>query len=190
MSQEIFEIVKQMNLDNLEVQIALQCAPLISGLRFSNLFNVNNEQADYLISLMNEMHISWKILFRGKEKLTMLLYKKDILENYFSDIRVKNILKNSGYEKNIVDEEDISGLIDTFADRYCCYMQTKKYFPHEMGLFLGYPVEDVEGYLKTMVRTVFIQDIGKCMRMLRQNHRFLKDLRKQKSRLYGFLLRE
>ena len=108
MSQEIFEIVKQMNLDNLEVQIALQCAPLISGLRFSNLFNVNNEQADYLISLMNEMHISWKILFRGKEKLTMLLYKKDILENYFSDIRVKNILKNSGYEKNIVDEEDIS----------------------------------------------------------------------------------
>ena len=74
--------------------------------------------------------------------------KKDILENYFSDIRVKNILKNSGYEKNIVDEEDISGLIDTFADRYCCYMQTKKYFPHEMGLFLGYPVEDVEGYLK------------------------------------------
>ena len=32
MSQEIFEIVKQMNLDNLEVQIALQCAPLISGL--------------------------------------------------------------------------------------------------------------------------------------------------------------
>ena len=44
MSQEIFEIVKQMNLDNLEVQIALQCAPLISGLRFSNLFNVNNEQ--------------------------------------------------------------------------------------------------------------------------------------------------
>ena len=31
MSQEIFEIVKQMNLDNLEVQIALQCAPLISG---------------------------------------------------------------------------------------------------------------------------------------------------------------
>ena len=126
MSQEIFEIVKQMNLDNLEVQIALQCAPLISGLRFSNLFNVNNEQADYL----------------------MLLYKKDILENYFSDIRVKNILKNSGYEKNIVDEEDISGLIDTFADRYCCYMQTKKYFPHEMGLFLGYPVEDVEGYLK------------------------------------------
>ena len=82
MSQEIFEIVKQMNLDNLEVQIALQCAPLISGLRFSNLFNVNNEQADYLISLMNEMHISWKILFRGKEKLTMLLYKKDILLDY------------------------------------------------------------------------------------------------------------
>ena len=60
----------------------------------------------------------------------------------------KRQLKNSGYEKNIVDEEDISGLIDTFADRYCCYMQTKKYFPHEMGLFLGYPVEDVEGYLK------------------------------------------
>ena len=109
MSQEIFEIVKQMNLDNLEVQIALQCAPLISGLRFSNLFNVNNEQADYLISLMNEMHISWKILFRGKEKLTMLLYKKDILE------KLTNI--NQEYH-HLLKQYDESPLITIHQDNY------------------------------------------------------------------------
>ena len=113
MSQEIFEIVKQMNLDNLEVQIALQCAPLISGLRFSNLFNVNNEQADYLISLMNEMHISWKILFRGKEKLTMLLYKKDILEK----------LKNINQEYNHLLKQDDEALITIHQDNYKEYQE-------------------------------------------------------------------
>ena len=114
MSQEIFEIVKQMNLDNLEVQIALQCAPLISGLRFSNLFNVNNEQADYLISLMNEMHISWKILFRGKEKLTMLLYKKDILE------KLTNI--NQEYH-HLLKQYDESPLITIHQDNYKEYQE-------------------------------------------------------------------
>ena len=113
MSQEIFEIVKQMNLDNLEVQIALQCAPLISGLRFSNLFNVNNEQADYLISLMNEMHISWKILFRGKEKLTMLLYKKDILEK----------LTNINQEYNHLLKQDDEALITIHQDNYKEYQE-------------------------------------------------------------------
>ena len=113
MSQEIFEIVKQMNLDNLEVQIALECAPLISGLRFSNLFNVNNEQADYLISLMNEMHISWKILFRGKEKLTMLLYKKDILEK----------LTNINQEYNHLLKQDDEALITIHQDNYKEYQE-------------------------------------------------------------------
>ena len=58
------------------------------------------------------------------------------------------VSSKNGYMNVEFEKEYLAELIDTFADRYCCYMQTKKYFPHEMGLFLGYPVEDVEGYPK------------------------------------------
>ena len=38
MSQEIFELVKGMDFKKIETQLALQCAPLIMGLKVSNLF--------------------------------------------------------------------------------------------------------------------------------------------------------
>lgn len=41
MSQEIYEIVKGMDLENIETQLALQCAPLITGLKVSNLLIIS-----------------------------------------------------------------------------------------------------------------------------------------------------
>ena len=32
--------------------------------------------------------------------------------------------------------------------RYACYMEEKGAFPHEIGLLLGYPVEDVLGFIR------------------------------------------
>ena len=40
MSHEVFAIVQGMDLKNIETQLALQCAPLITGLKISNLLNV------------------------------------------------------------------------------------------------------------------------------------------------------
>lgn len=39
MSQEIFELVKGMDFKKIETQLALQCAPLIMGLKVSNLLS-------------------------------------------------------------------------------------------------------------------------------------------------------
>ena len=45
MTKELFELVKGMDLKAAETQIALRCAPLIAGLKVSNLLIVLNEQA-------------------------------------------------------------------------------------------------------------------------------------------------
>ena len=92
MSHEVFEIIRNMDLSDIEVQMALQCAPFISGLKVSNLFIVHDEHLDYLIPLLNEMNITWKILFHGKKKTTLLLYKAEMLRRYFSDVRVKALM--------------------------------------------------------------------------------------------------
>ena len=41
------------------------------------------------------------------------------------------------------------------------------HFPMNWDSFLGYPLDDVEGFIKTMERIVYIRDIGKCTPMFR-----------------------
>lgn len=38
-------------------------------------------------------------------------------------------------------------VLTKFRSRYIRYMQKKQQFPHEMGVLLGYPPEDVEGFI-------------------------------------------
>ena len=43
MSRETWEIVQESGIKNVEIQLALQCAPLIAGLKISNLFQISIE---------------------------------------------------------------------------------------------------------------------------------------------------
>ena len=43
MSQETWEILCEMEADDVELQLALQCAPLITGLKISNLLTISPE---------------------------------------------------------------------------------------------------------------------------------------------------
>ena len=45
MSSETWEIIRKLRGDEIELQIAFQCAPLITGLKESNLLNI--EKQDY-----------------------------------------------------------------------------------------------------------------------------------------------
>lgn len=187
MSHEVFEIIRNMDLSDIEVQMALQCAPFISGLKVSNLFIVQDKDLDYLLSLLNEMNMSWKILFHGKKKTTLLLYKEEALREYFSDVRVKEVMKNAGYGRKFVDDENIDMLMGIFCGRYQRYMKTKRQFPHEMGLFLGYPVEDVEGYLSNNGENSLYTGYWKVYENVEEKFRLFKSFEAAKENIIRFL---
>ena len=45
-------------------------------------------------------------------------------------------------------QDDTMGkILYAFRQRYEGYLLRNQEFPHEMGLLLGYPVEDVEGFI-------------------------------------------
>lgn len=48
MSSEVFKAMKRMNLEEIEMQLALQCAPLFSGLKVSNLLVIQNDSMERL----------------------------------------------------------------------------------------------------------------------------------------------
>lgn len=143
MSQEVFELVQGMDLKSIETQIALQCAPLISGLKVSNLLIISAEDEALVRVILRRSGISSFRLLRTGEKVTFLLFRKNPLEAYLKQQEVEAMLAEAGYA-----ELSLGNILSTFQKRYAHYMSAGGRFPHEMGLLLGYPAEDVKGFVE------------------------------------------
>lgn len=143
MSKEILSMVKNMNVKAVEIQLILQCAPFISGLKKSNLLLVNKEKLYKLKKLLDGSLISYSILYENSNKIALLLYNEPEMNKYLNNESIKAFLMDMGYK-------DISfkNILKIFKLRYEKYMQDNEEFPHEMGILLGYPIEDVKGFVK------------------------------------------
>lgn len=143
MSQEIFQIMKEMNTKQVGTQLALQCAPLLIGIKMSNLLILDCELRDELLSLLSGTEITAYELFEFGGKSYYFLYCEEDLEAYLSLPEIKDILFREGYQKF-----GLSELFCRFCFRYQEYTKGRMEFPHEMGAFLGYPAEDVTGFIE------------------------------------------
>lgn len=143
MTQEVFEIVRGMDLKNIEIQLALQCAPLLTGLKISNLLIVPSDNERLVRMLVRKTGISCYRLLRSKGKITFLLFRRMQLEAFLRKGSAEKMLKEQGY-KNLT----LGGILSCFQMRYQAYKDGKLAFPHEMGILLGYPIEDVLGFIK------------------------------------------
>ena len=147
MSQEVLEIVQGMDRKNIETQLALQCAPLIAGLKTSNLLIVHKMNLHNIRIILKQTDISYKVLLILGDKITLLLFRANELEAYLSTEAAVGFLMERGYERLT-----LSAIVNEFQTRYRKYMEDGQSFPHEMGLLLGYPLEDVKGFVENQGR--------------------------------------
>lgn len=142
MCKETYYILQRMDLHKIETQLALQCAPLFAGLKISNLLIIQNKNGDEIEEILKGTGISYFLLMETKKKTTLLLYKEDRLKDALSIDGVVAFFRKLGYE-----DFELAHLLAQFQKRYENYILTGMNFPHEMGLLLGYPVEDVNGFI-------------------------------------------
>lgn len=147
MSKEVFEIVQKLNLKSLETQLILQCSPLIAGVKTSNLLKINSENEKDVFRLFAGTKISCFLLVRAGGKSVFLLYRKDMLCAHIAREDSRELLCSMGYE-----DVDYLALISSVRSKYEAYSSGKSDFPHELGLLLGYPSEDVKGYMEDLGR--------------------------------------
>lgn len=143
MSHEVFTIIQGMDLKNIEIQLALQCAPLITGLKISNLLNVAKESEKLVCAFLKKAKISYCCLLKTEKKAIFLLFNREKLDQYLAQKEVQDLLIEQGYS-----ELDLGKILRTFRLRYQEHMDGKREFPHEMGVILGYPIEDVKGFIQ------------------------------------------
>lgn len=124
-------------------QIAVQCAPLLAGLKPSNLLIIPAGMEIELKELLKKTIFSSALLMEYDGKQVYLLYTANELVVYLTEKAVRELLKELGYEKG-----ELNSLIQRVSAKYRAHIQEKAPFPHELGLLLGYPAVDVRGFME------------------------------------------
>ncbi len=143
MSRDVFCIFEQLDFYGVHTQLALQCAPVFAGIKVSNLLCIAKEQEEELNQILKDTALFQYKLFCNGTKCTYLIYEKDALMAYICSEPVLEFLKDEGYT-----DVRLEAILEMFQERYIKYMQHRRDFPHELGLLLGYPVEDVRGFIE------------------------------------------
>lgn len=143
MSDEVFGIMKRLDMDAAEVQTTLQCAPLLTGIKLSNLLHVRSDQKEEVLRLFEHSPISCQILYEWNNRVSILLYRKEALVMYLRQTRVKEAMEQFGY-----CDMQLEAILAMVSERNQAYVEGKMEYPHEIGLLLGYPPEDVTGFIE------------------------------------------
>lgn len=122
------------------------CSPTLAGLKPANLFSFAVDSASelnlYICEAnrqLNNKDVFLEVLRKDDGRAVILVYRKKRLQEELQDKKISDFLTLYGYNCNSVTY-CIEHLKERFAD--------SNGFPHEIGVFLGYPLEDVVGFIE------------------------------------------
>lgn len=128
----------------IHMTIALHCAPFLKGIKDSALLVLKPEDAQAMGMMLSRMNAKCKLMYRNCKKIILLLYREAKLHELLQDKQIRRFLKKYGYGKCGQLDEILNCLKSRFQSAY----GKRQEFPHEIGAFLGYPLEDVEGFIE------------------------------------------
>lgn len=122
------------------------CSPTLAGMKTGSLFSCHYKTEKEIRD--NVRRLNQKLVPRGlrvlpvrvsKRKALIYVYRPAKLRQDFNDKPVQEILMEHGYLW-----EDPDRCILRLMEK----LRSSPEFPHEIGLFLGYPPEDVKGFIE------------------------------------------
>ena len=142
----IQEIMKLRTSQDEEVRMALllaiHCAPILSGSKAANIMTVTVHEFDRIGYLLEGTGIRYRFLKTKGDKGILYLYREKRLRQYLEQEEIQRFLSEYGY-----DQVDIAKMLNLLSKRIQMYNDQEAVFPHEIGVFLEYPLGDVKGFL-------------------------------------------
>ena len=128
----------------LERALVAHCSPTLARLKLGGLFTYAIDAGFYgeYASLSGQLRAKGVTLcvLRVRRGIALIyLYRRDELARALSDDSTWAFLKRCGY-----DRRDVDGVMRTLRRR----LAGSDGFPHEIGVFLGYPLTDVIGFIE------------------------------------------
>ncbi|TCT15425.1 uncharacterized protein DUF3793 [Natranaerovirga pectinivora] len=126
--------------------IAYNAAPTIEDEKPSSLISFNASKKNlltlwqkYKFQVCDELGLNFYEIKGDHNKKLVLFFKEDFLEEHLYKRDSLKFLKNIGYKEKMSLIEMLNILRNRFEVESC---------PHEVGIFLGIPIEDVEAFIE------------------------------------------
>ncbi len=138
--------MKLFGFNSFDELIAYNCAPVLAGIKPANLLSLlpdDGEEIDKQLVEYNKQFADRNIVFRRLCGCT-----KRVLVLVYNPAQLKQVLQNPGYQAYLIAAgyEPQATLEQSLATLEA-HLGQKGGFPHEIGVFLGYPLEDILGFV-------------------------------------------
>ena len=129
-----------------EETLVAHCSPVLAGLKTANMFNTDCDDPQALCRQLRELNLRLGpkglriIPLRFSEgKALVYLYRPGRLQKDLEHETAEKILQQCGYG---------CSRSSRCLAKLWQKLRSSEAFPHEIGLFLGYPPEDVRGFIE------------------------------------------
>ncbi len=127
-------------MSEIEYALGAHCGITFAGVKPASLFSLKKTELsslEYYERVFSRKGFAFCPLKDNGDRILMYVYNEKQLKAVLFDSENKKFLNEKGYRYDSVDEA-VDALKKRLNDR--C-------FPHEIGVFLGYALEDVKGFI-------------------------------------------
>ncbi len=130
-----------------EQLLAQHCAPTLAGMKAASMVALPGRSMEDLQEFFQDYELCFackglKVLELRQQSrhVLLLIYRPAVLQRLLRRPMARQILEDCGY--------DAAAGLDELLVQLCRRMREAEEFPHEIGLFLGYPPQDVAGFIR------------------------------------------
>lgn len=133
---------------NFEKMLVEQCAPTLAGVKPASLFRIHGDSLEKLCRSAQQWNHALQpfgirvfVLKKCQAASACMIYVYRVrwISKILSDPQNRDFLLQEGYTPTGTE-----GMLQQLSGRFCM----EAAYPHEIGVFLGYPLEDVIGFIE------------------------------------------
>lgn len=128
-----------------ERKLAYHTAPSLLGIKCASIVSLRKNEFDFNAQITRfnlkakQKSLKIKVLCQCNDRIMLMLYNEKLLSKKINEEKNKKLLISYGYNECFTLKQNLNKL----AHRIKCQQE----FPHEIGIFLDYPLEDVIGFI-------------------------------------------
>lgn len=152
------------------------CSATLASIKAANLCNMTfsskeelEDQISYWSACLEPKGIHIFVLREHETRALVYVYREGLLQKELENPENAAFLKSYGYENT-----DIAYALNRLKTRVA---ECKEGFPHEIGVFLNYPLGDVIGLLRTKATIINARDAGRSIAMSAKHRKHFSAIR-------------
>lgn len=133
------------NIEYFDKYMLFLLAPVVGGLKPSSTITLKKDSKEYFVwnnykeTFLNKIELKHVLLREDDKAIILLIYSEKNLEKFINNKETKEFLLKLEYNL----QDNLGSILDKLIQRY-----NRFHCPHELGVFLGIPLEDVIDFME------------------------------------------